>query len=166
MRDPTVTDTEPILFGDTDDQAAFIDQETAFGEPWKIAYGHHPFISNGWHGNAGSYDGLPPGDPVDAIPRGDHMASFFTEHVCGRVDVYFSGHDHNRQWLYPSCGTNFLVSGAASSPTARGDQAVNPSVFEEFGKPGFLWVEIEGDTMRLAFYDDAARLDFEGALHR
>ena len=27
---------------------------------WKIAYGHHPFISNGQHGNAGAYDGILP----------------------------------------------------------------------------------------------------------
>jgi hypothetical protein len=25
---------------------------------WKIAFGHHPYVSNGDHGNAGAYDGL------------------------------------------------------------------------------------------------------------
>ena len=29
------------------------------GDQWKIAFGHHPYISNGPHGNAGSYEGLP-----------------------------------------------------------------------------------------------------------
>ena len=26
---------------------------------WKLAFGHHPYRSNGKHGNAGAYEGLP-----------------------------------------------------------------------------------------------------------
>jgi tartrate-resistant acid phosphatase type 5 len=112
-------DTQSILVGDGDDQADFVDRETRRAEPWKIAFGHHPFISNGFHGNAGAYDGYLPGDPADAVPRGDHLQAFFTDHICGRVDVYFAGHDHNRQWLYPTCGTQFFVSGAAVAAEPR-----------------------------------------------
>ena len=39
------------------------------------------------------------------------------DYVCGDIDVYFSGHDHNRQWLEPTCGTDFIVSGAGAKTT-------------------------------------------------
>ena len=42
---------------------------------------------------------------------------FMEESVCGKIDVYFCGHDHNRQWFQPTCGTEFVVSGAAAKNT-------------------------------------------------
>ena len=50
---------------------------------WKIALGHHPYRSNGSHGNAGSYNGTS-GVPVTS---GDGVKSFIDEVVCGRVDL-------------------------------------------------------------------------------
>ena len=50
-------DTNMQMFGQDDDQksdvAAFIAASTS---EWKIAVGHHPYKSNGPHGNAGKYD--------------------------------------------------------------------------------------------------------------
>jgi tartrate-resistant acid phosphatase type 5 len=154
-------DTEAILFGDSDDQAALVDRDAGF-QGWKIAFGHHPYVSNGFHGNAGAYDGLDVHDPDVAVQRGDNVKAFFDDHICGHFDVYFSGHDHNRQWLAPRCGTRFLVSGSASRPSPSGD-VVNRTRYAEYDKPGFLWVEIDGDTMRVQFYDAVGNLDFEGS---
>ncbi len=83
--------------------------------PWKIALGHHPYRSNGQHGNAGAYNGVA-GVPVDS---GDGVKSFMEDIVCGRADILLSGHDHNLQWLEPdgTCvGTELIVSGAGARP--------------------------------------------------
>ena len=41
-----------------DDQYAWFEQEITSVNEWTIAFGHHPYISNGQHGNAGTYEGL------------------------------------------------------------------------------------------------------------
>ena len=62
--------------------------------PWRIAFGHHPYLSNGQHGNAGTYDGVfIPG----LVGSGTGLKEFFENHVIGEFDVYICGHDHNLQ---------------------------------------------------------------------
>ena len=148
-------------FSSGDDQKDWIDGAigSALGD-WKIGFGHHPYISNGQHGNAGAYEGI---DFVDwaiaDVPLGVAVEDFMNDHICGQVDVYISGHDHNRQWLEPSCGTEFIVSGAAAKTTelmARG----NPTLFEDADDAGFLWVEIEDNCFTGEFYDQNATLQF------
>ena len=52
------------LCGDCDDytanMATWLTDEWAGGSTgtWRIAYGHHPYLSNGPHGNAGMYEGF------------------------------------------------------------------------------------------------------------
>ena len=42
-----------------EDQGAWLDSELADSSNlWKIAFGHHPYLSNGRHGNAGTYEGI------------------------------------------------------------------------------------------------------------
>jgi tartrate-resistant acid phosphatase type 5 len=121
--------------------------------PWKIAYGHHPYLSNGKHGNAGRYEGLPEWLPGS----GTNMRDFVETVLCGRVDVYLCGHDHNLQDLGEACGTQFLVSGAGAKTTPlEGD---NPTAFEA-ETPGFVLVEARADTLDLTFFDG-----FGKALH-
>ena len=157
-------DTNAIMwsqwFSTMDGQDTWLDSSaSASTSTWKIAFGHHPYVSNGHHGNAGSYDGInwSSGTASDALV-GTEIQTFMEDHVCGVVDIYFSGHDHNRQWLEPVCGTEFIVSGAASklSPLVGS----NASLFEEGQKAGFLWVEIEDSCFRGEFYDAQAQLDF------
>ena len=79
------------------------------------------------------------------------------------ADLYLAGHDHNRQFLQSTCGTEFIVSGAAAKLTednARG----NPVWFEDYESEGFVWIEIADDTMTVAFYDRAANLQYEQTL--
>ena len=129
------------------------------GKDWVFLAGHHPFRSNGKHGNAGSYDspefgGIPIANPIPAA-AGAHVKSFFETHLCGLAQVYFAGHDHSRQWIdEPSalCGTEMIVTGAGASTTEIRDRG-NEAFFEDAAKPGFLYVDIKDDQLTGEFWD-------------
>lgn len=128
---------------------------------WKFAFTHHPYISNGQHGDAGSYDGVP--------GQGLAYKAMLDGTVCGTMDVIFAGHDHDLQWLRPvaACGkTEFIVSGAAAKQRDKGMLPENPAHFEAYGVNGFAWVEVSRDRFTAAFYDDDARLLYERAFAR
>ncbi len=129
-------DTTALDWGRTTQQAAWIPAEfEAALTTWKIGFGHHPVLSNGSHGNAN-----------------DNFAPFADASICGQMDVYLSGHDHNLQWLESDCpGTEYLVSGGGGAGT-YGLDGDNPAWFEEETN-GFLWVEIDGRTFTGVFYD-------------
>ena len=128
---------------------------------WVIAYGHHPYISNGKHGNAGTYEGLEflADWSVADVPLGAGVKDFMDAYICGQVDVYFAGHDHNRQWLEPTCGTEFIVSGAAAKTTDLEGRG-NPTFYEDDTQPGFVWVEIADNCMTAEFYNEDAQQNF------
>lgn len=164
-------DTNSILWGNTDhgDQRAWWPTALAEieGADWIIAAGHHPYRSNGTHGDAGAYDAPELGGVVLPNPlpiqNGAAMKSFFDEVVCGAVDVYFAGHDHSRQWLDEPealCGAELIVSGAGAKVTEIQDRG-NAAFYEDASEAGFLYVVIEGRTMRGQFYDGEGNLDFE-----
>ena len=146
--------------GDPTSQRQWLDATLAASTAqWKIAYGHHPYLSNGQHGNAGNYEGIPEWTPGAGFVRGDAVKEFMEESVCGKIDIYFCGHDHNRQWLEPRCGTEFVVSGAAAKNTDLEGRGT-PTFFEDDLQPGFMLVEIEGNRLRGEFYDQYGNLDF------
>ena len=108
---------------------------------WKIAFGHHPYRSNGPHGNAGTYDG----NPNVSIFNGVTVKAFADDAVCGQADLYLSGHDHSRQWLTDTCnGTELVVSGTGASPSEL--SGGNPTRFQS-NSLGFLYVTIEGKNL-------------------
>lgn len=115
---------------------------------WKIVFAHHPYISNGSHGNAGNYDGAPAF--VAPVLAGERYKAFLEETICDKADFLFAGHDHDLQWLMPvaSCGkTGFILSGAASKTRSLEHRDDNPVFYEKGDSYGFVWVEIKGDTM-------------------
>jgi hypothetical protein len=122
---------------------------------WTIAFGHHPYISNGRHGNAGAYEGF----PFIPIVSGDSVKDFFDAQICGKVDLYISGHDHNRQWLNPTCGTEFIVSGAAAKNTDLEGRGT-PTFWEDDTTTGFLWVELRDNTLTGEFYNRDGVLEY------
>lgn len=144
-----------------DDQYFWFEQEIPSANEWTIAFGHHPFISNGQHGNAGAYEGLEwlEGSWGTDVPLGKGVKDFMEANVCGQVDVYFSGHDHNRQWLDPVCGTEFIVSGTAAKHTDLEGRG-NPTKFEDDAYGGFLWVEIKDNCFFGEFYNEEGTMDF------
>ncbi len=166
-----VLDTNSLIWDNTTygDQAAWL--PTAMmevsGKDWLFVAGHHPYRSNGSHGNAGDYDapelaGIPITNPLP-IQNGDSVKSFFDDHVCGLgAQVYFSGHDHSRQWIdEPTalCGTQMIVTGAGASVTEIKDRG-NKTFYEDATEPGFMYVDVDGNTFTGSFYDRDGNLDF------
>jgi len=150
--------TTDVFYDNSDDQAAWLESQTLLStSTWNIAFGHHPYISNGQHGNAGEYEGLPAGFDtwIYNVPRGEYVRRFVEDTMCdGQIDVYFAGHDHNRQWLGPAsgCSTEFVVSGAGAKVTDFRHEE-NDTLFEDDQTEGFLWVEIIDNTLTAYFYD-------------
>lgn len=95
-------------------------------QPWRIAMAHHPYLSNGTHGNAGEYDGV----PWVPIANGAHVKEFVEENLCGKIDLYLAGHDHSRQILpgTESCPMTLVVSGAGAKTTSLPGE--NPRFFQ------------------------------------
>jgi tartrate-resistant acid phosphatase type 5 len=164
-------DTNSALWSNTDwgDQREWFPTALAEleGTTWTIAAGHHPYRSNGTHGNAGNYDapeigGIPIPNPLP-IQNGEEMKTFYEEVVCGHIDMLLTGHDHSRQWLDEPealCGAELIVSGAGAKTTEIIDRG-NVAFFEDASEEGFLYVEIVGNTLRGQIYDAAGNLDFE-----
>jgi hypothetical protein len=149
-------DTQSIQLGFGADQAAWLPAEIANATTlWKIVFGHHPFLSNGPHGNAGDYDGVAGG--------GEDMEILVNSYMCGQVDLYLSGHDHNMQWLQSPCtGTEFIVSGAGQSTYPL--VGSNPAIFETDTTTGFVWIEIDSNILTAVFYDELGTELYRGQI--
>lgn len=160
--DLVVTDTNRAMFGEEAAQRtqvkAWLAASTA---TWKIAVGHHPYKSNGDHGNAGCYDGYEvPGVGCVSVPPADGsgVKAFLEDSICGRADFYLCGHDHSRQWLADKCnGTELVVSGGGASTTSI--QGKNAAHWEE-ASSGFFYVKIDGKTLTAEFISATGNVDF------
>tara|TARA_B110000046_G_scaffold107065_1_gene114452 strand:- start:118 stop:1200 length:1083 start_codon:yes stop_codon:yes gene_type:complete len=129
-------------------QAAWFDEtiKSSLGA-WKIAFAHHPYISNGSHGNAGLYDYV--------AGLGGVYQDFLEQEVCNRVDVIIAGHDHDMQWLAPvsSCGKTFhMVSGAGAKTRTFSNPDRNEAYWQADETLGFYYIEIEGNEFRGTAY--------------
>lgn len=153
--------TTDVFFDQADDQKDDVLDwlASAPNDRWKIAMGHHPYISNGRHGNAGEYEGL----PFVPIANGKAVKDFMDDTVCGKFDIYICGHDHNRQDLQSTCGTEFIVSGAGAKTTDL--EGVNPVHFES-DTEGFLLVEATQTTLQINFYDANGVLEHQRMITR
>jgi hypothetical protein len=144
-------DTTDIFFSGDDEQEAQVPARIAAAtQPWKIVLGHHPYKSNGRHGNAGEYEG------VSWLPivNGRYVKDFIEDHVCGKADLYLCGHDHNIQDLAVTCsGTQLIVSGGGASTTEL--EGNNPVHFQT-DQSGFVMIEATPTTMTFLFFDSAA----------
>ncbi len=141
---------------------------------WKIAVAHHPYISNGEHGDAGNYEGHNY-EPVTGSQQVPHPASgfyikeFYEQHLCGKVDFILSGHDHDLQWLNAtdSCGaTQFIVSGAGAKTRSLANEERNEALFQQGDTLGFFHIEIVEGTFTARVYDAEATLLFEHAVQK
>lgn len=159
----TVQGQDPLMVAQTEWMDSALDGSVA---PWKIAFGHHPLYSNGEHGNAGSYEsqGQKVGDASFPTTIGLGVKLFLEEHVCGRVDLYLAGHDHDLQWLQPAptCGpTQLIISGAGAKTRELQDETRNPAYFQKGGTLGFFWLELRDSDLVGAVFDAQGRLLFE-----
>jgi hypothetical protein len=161
MADFVAFDTARLMWDNsTAEQKAFVDDAIANSTGrWLVAYAHHPYLSDGEHGNAGNYEGL----GLVPIVNGANVKDFLDDSVCGKVDIYFSGHDHNRQAFAPvnGCQNHFVVSGAGAKTTDFVNRDGNTALWKDDQLEGFAWVEITCGKMTLAFYDLDGNLDHE-----
>lgn len=145
-------DTQRILHGlDAQQRADVAAWTSEAAGRWKIAFGHHAYVSNGQHGSAGSYEGTT-GLP---IVSGDDVKSFFDDLIVGQFDLYLCGNDHNLQDLVEVGGTSFLVSGAGSKTTPL--VGTHPTYFE-VATEGFYHLEARSHTLTVRAYDSRGNL--------
>jgi hypothetical protein len=127
---------------------------------WKIVFSHHPYLSNGLHGNAGTFDGQPAGTP--GTSAGAPWKQLLDATLCAKgVELMIVGHDHELEHLKPvaSCGkTHFIVSGAAEGPRAFGDAARNANYWQKDLTLGFFLIRLEPAQFTVTAYTlDAAQ---------
>jgi tartrate-resistant acid phosphatase type 5 len=124
---------------------------------WFIVLGHHPYLSNGKHGNAGHYERL----RFPFFVSGTNVKSVLKDHVCGKADFYLSGHDHSLQVFdgnIAGCDTQLIVSGSAASATKLYER--NVADFETIAL-GFFHISIKKSSVRLRSVDQSANILFE-----
>jgi hypothetical protein len=105
--------------------------------PWRIAFGHHPYLSNGKHGNAGNYE--PKYKALNPI-KGKAIKKLIERGICPSFDIYMSGHDHNLQILKGTkkCPITTIVSGAGGASITSLVKDRNPWHFQS-SEPGFMF---------------------------
>ncbi|MGW0173543.1 metallophosphoesterase [Rhodococcus sp. NPDC003322] len=135
------------------EQRAWLDAALASSTAkWKIAVTHHPYLSNGPHGDAGKYDGIPV-EPMNGV----HAKRFFEDHVVGRCHFILSGHDHSLQILEPTAaskGTRQIVSGASAknSHGKAGAEVDRRNLFQNYTDVGFMVMDLAPDAVTIRVY--------------
>jgi tartrate-resistant acid phosphatase type 5 len=133
-------DTTPYAKGKTDDAAQAVRQTFAGTKTaWRIAVGHHPIVSSGYHGH---------------FPRSEHRRMVALEPWMkrGKVDLYICGHDHHLELIDGM--PRFLISGAGSDPVppiTPHRKTLYPS--EATVHIGFAVLELSDHSMTIGFYD-------------
>ena len=149
---------------------------------WKIAFAHHPYVSNGLHGNAGSFDGTDPTLP--GTSNGKPWLDFHRDSSCKMgLDFFMFGHDHDIEWLKPvaACNakTQFILSGTSEQPRAFGSATRNATHYQKDNVLAFFWFEFRENDMTGAAYlvdrdtlkpitnpDGSLKADFEQTMAR
>ncbi|HXH73638.1 MAG TPA: metallophosphoesterase [Bacteriovoracaceae bacterium] len=124
---------------------------------WFMVVGHHPYRSNGPHGNAGRYERV----PYPYFVSGKHIKRFVDLHVCGKAHFYLAGHDHSLQVIDGNnvgCNTQLIVSGSAASATKLSSR--NKVKFESL-QLGFFHLSIEPNKVRVRAFNQATEMLYE-----
>jgi predicted phosphodiesterase len=156
MLDTTSLYNHVVVYGDQHLWVGEARETLRMNHAWILSAGHHTYVSNGDHGNAGMYAYF------DFDP-GLEIKQFFETNLCGQIDVVMTGHDHNRQWLDPSLcgGTDVIVSGAGAKP--RGLPGNNPVAWQS-EELGFLYAVADRTTFTGQFIGADGSVDFERTL--
>jgi len=106
---------------------------------WRIAVGHHPLLSSGYHGR---------------FSRAEHarMTAMIPAMQKAGVDLYICGHDHHLELI--DGNPRMLISGAGSDPIPPILRHAN-TIWANEGPPyrGFAILEITNDSISIRFYD-------------
>ncbi len=135
----TVLDTE----NGSDAQTRFLEQDLASTDrPWRVVIAHKGPYSSGSHGSNGTFRQLY--EPI------------LQRHG---VQVVFTGHDHHYERTHPIGGVTYILTGGGGMST----RPVSPHEWTDFATDvlHFVYVSIEGDTMRVHAID-ATGQEFDG----
>jgi tartrate-resistant acid phosphatase type 5 len=94
---------------------------------WNLVMGHRPIHSYGYHGDT------------------DFMVKEALPILCGRADLYLSGHEHNDQVLKADCGLHLIISGAAGKP--RPEKVKGSRTLFVNTEPGFAYMVVEENQL-------------------
>lgn len=103
---------------------------------WRVGFGHYPLRSNGAHGDTTGRRG-----------------QFLRESLCGNIDVYFAGHDHDLEYLNDYCGVILIVSGGGGAGTRELPTAGNQIVGFAY-QLGFTVATFEDDKFWFTLHDE------------
>ncbi|HEX6160824.1 MAG TPA: metallophosphoesterase [Thermoanaerobaculia bacterium] len=149
LADFAMLDTTPYVLGRSREAEQAVAGVFASSKArWRIAVGHHPIRSSGYHGYF----------PRDQVRRMREITPLLQAH---RVDLYVCGHDHHMELVRGK--PMHLVSGAGSDPIPplmlRPQTIFPPEVRRE--RIGFAVLEITRGEIRVRFYDESGRVTFE-----
>jgi len=133
-------DTTPLAKGRSNSVAPAVSE--AFSDskaPWRIAVGHHPVISSGYHGYF----------PRDEVKR---MRGLTPLLLSNKVDLFIAGHDHHMELIRGRM--LHLISGAGSSPVPAIKLRVTTIYPTEIRREriGFAIVEVRAKSIRVRFH--------------
>lgn len=139
--------------------------QAAFAQlhPWRIAFGHHPYLSNGPHGNAGAWDN----GGSDPVVNGKNFKDFFELHLLDQADLYLSGHDHDLQMLPPPNLSErpilVVAGGGGAGLTSLSSQ--NVTLFQQ-STFGFAAVDYTSYQLHIRLFDGAGTLLYQKSLSK
>lgn len=144
-----VIDTNRLFwFKDTSRMRNLIDMAYSLAkqqDKWFMVMGHHPYLSNGKHGNAGRYEGIP--------GIGWMIKDIIEDHVCGKAHFFIAGHEHLLQAFdgnVAGCNTQLIVSGAAAKVTKI--ERDTPSLFEA-AELGYFYMKVDKEKVEVKALD-------------
>ncbi|MFN8670500.1 MAG: metallophosphoesterase [Candidatus Sericytochromatia bacterium] len=109
---------------------------------WKISFGHHPRYTNGIYRNA----------------KGS-LRKLIDNTTCDKVDFYLSGHEHNKQFLKPTCGVKYLILGTGSE--VRGKPKVKNNTLFSSLTLGFAWFKITNSNLYFEILDEKGKIEYK-----
>lgn len=110
---------------------------------WKIVCGHRPIYSHGGHGDS------------------SELKEKLLPLLKNRVDLYFSGHDHNLEFMDKGYHPKFVVSGASSDVRKVGKGKSTVFAANEYG---FGHLLIQKSKAEFVFVDADGKILFEKKL--
>lgn len=105
---------------------------------WRVAFGHHPFFSNGKHGNNSDVE--------------NYLSNTFE--ACD-VQVYMAGHDHHQEHLQHD-SRDYFIQGAVAEvrKVKKGKEKDKAQQKYASAEYGFAIFEFTKETLNVEFYNE------------
>lgn len=113
---------------------------------WKVVFGHHPRYTNGVYKDATGA-----------------LANLIDKATCGKADIYLCGHEHTKQHLKKTCGTEYLVVGTGAGLRKVG---VGKNTLFARSSYGFSWFEVDEHSMHFQIIDSKGNVEYEHTIKK